>query len=77
MTVRLIAAVGLCALVGGCVSLEELRAQDEAACTGYGFRPGTDDFATCLQRESLARRYASPPPVYYWPNWGPPWRPWP
>jgi hypothetical protein len=34
---------------------EELRREDEATCAGYGFHPGTDAFATCLQRESLAR----------------------
>ena len=33
---------------------EELRREDEATCTGYGFHPGTDAFASCLQRESLA-----------------------
>ena len=25
-----------------CVSPEELRREDEATCTGYGFHPGTD-----------------------------------
>ena len=39
-----------------CVSPEELRREDEATCAGYGFHPNTDAFATCLQRESLARR---------------------
>jgi hypothetical protein len=33
---------------------------------GYGFHPGTDALATCLQRESLARRYAIAPSVRYW-----------
>ena len=31
-----------------CVSPEELRRQDEATCTVYGFHPGTDTFAACL-----------------------------
>ena len=54
-----------------CVSPEELRQEDEAACTGYGFHPGTDAFASCLQKESLARRYwdLSPPPYWGW-GWG-------
>ena len=63
-----------------CVSPDELRREDEAICTGFGFHPGTDAFATCLQRESVARRYwASPPPPYwgwgYWrgAGWGPYW----
>jgi len=67
-------ALGL-ALAGltACVSPEELRRQDEAACASYGFKPGTSDFAGCLQRESLARRYQSYAPAY--PTWGPPWGP--
>lgn len=48
-----------------CVSPAEMRAEDEAACAGYGFPRGTVDFASCLQRENLARRYGpwvGPPP---------------
>jgi hypothetical protein len=61
------------------LSAEELRHQDQATCAGYGFHPGTDAFATCLQRESLARRYLTPPPAAYWGwsywggGWGPYW----
>jgi len=67
------------AVAGSCVSPEELRHQDEATCAGYGFQAGTADFATCLQRESLARRYATPPPYWGgWPYWGGFWGPyWP
>jgi hypothetical protein len=54
-----LALVGLCS----CASPEELRAQDEAACAGYGFQPGTLQFAECLQRESLARNYGAAPTV--------------
>jgi hypothetical protein len=56
------------ALAGSCVSPEELRREDEARCAGYGFQSGTPDFASCLQRESLARLYATPPPppAPYW-----------
>jgi hypothetical protein len=54
-----LALTGLCA----CASPEELRAQDEAACSGYGFQPGTPQFAECLQRESLARNYGAAPAV--------------
>jgi hypothetical protein len=56
-----------------CVSPEELRREDEATCTGYGFHPGTDAFASCLQRESLARRYNPPPPYWGWGYWGGAW----
>jgi len=71
----------LCALplTASCVSPEELRHEDEATCAGYGFHVGTDAFATCLQRESLARRYLALPPTPYWGrgywrgSWGPYW----
>jgi hypothetical protein len=73
----------VCALalvLASCVSPEELRREDEATCTGYGFHAGTDAFAGCLQKESLARRYLSAPPPPYWGYWdgtgpwGPYWR---
>src|SRR5215813_2537330 len=58
--------------LASCVSPEEFRREDEATCTSYGFDPGTDAFASCLQKESLARRYwAAPPPPYWgWGSWG-------
>lgn len=72
-----LAAVMLLGLAA-CVSPEELRQQDEAACLSYGFQRGTPDFAACLQRESLARRYGAPEPwlgppygSYYGPGWHP------
>jgi hypothetical protein len=44
-------AAGLAA----CASPEQQRQIDTAACQRYGFQAGTPDFATCLQREQLAR----------------------
>ncbi|ARO29049.1 MULTISPECIES: hypothetical protein [unclassified Rhizobium] len=38
---------------------EERRAADEQKCLSYGFRRGTDAFATCLQRIELDRRAES------------------
>jgi hypothetical protein len=72
-------ACALALILTGCVSSEELRREDEATCSGYGFHPGTDAFATCLQRESLARRaITSYPPPPYWAYWGRWWGPyWP
>ena len=64
------AALHALASLAACVSPEELRREDEAACVGYGFQPGTNDFAACLQRESLARRYQLTPD---YPGWGPGW----
>jgi hypothetical protein len=66
-------ALGLA--LASCVSPEELRREDEATCTGYGFHPDTDAFASCLQKESLARRY---PPYWGWGYWSGGWGPyWP
>ena len=64
------AVLALAVASTSCVSPEELRREDEATCAGYGFHPGTDAFASCLQKESLARRYWAAPPVPYW-GWGP------
>lgn len=49
--------------IAACASPEELRQHDEAACTSYGFQPGTPDFSACLQREALARSYGETPGV--------------
>jgi hypothetical protein len=77
-------ALAVCTLavsLASCVSPEELRREDEATCTGYGFHAGTDAFASCLQKESLARRYWGAPPPPYWGwgyRWGAGWGPyWP
>jgi hypothetical protein len=74
MAKRILIPVLLLAALAGCVTAEDLRRQDEAQCTSYGFKPGTPDFAACLQRENLARRY--PPPGFWGPPpfWGPYWR---
>ena len=79
-TLAFVLAMCALAFAASCVSPEELRREDEARCAGYGFKPGTNDFANCLQRESLARRYAIPPapPPPYWGYWGRYWGPyWP
>ena len=75
-----VSALCLLTPAASCVSPEELRREDEARCAGYGFRADTPEFATCLQRESLARRYLSVPPLPppYWGYWGRSWGPyWP
>jgi hypothetical protein len=52
--------------LAGCVSAQELRQHDEAVCASYGFQPGSADFAKCLQRENLARRYGYVGWPHYW-----------
>jgi hypothetical protein len=53
-------SAALLALLAGCATEEDFRRADATACTGYGFTPGSDAFAACLQREDLARRYDRP-----------------
>lgn len=57
MRTRLIAALLSALALAGCVSVSpaERRAADENQCRSYGFRPGTDAFASCLQRIDLSR----------------------
>ncbi|MBP1882994.1 hypothetical protein [Sinorhizobium mexicanum] len=45
-------------LLAACQTMtpQERRARDETTCASYGFRRGTDAFATCLQRIELDRR---------------------
>jgi hypothetical protein len=74
--VHIVASAIILTGLTACVSPEEIRARDEATCAGFGFQPGTPDFASCLQRESLARRSYAPPPGWYGPGWyGPGWYP--
>ncbi|WP_425336260.1 hypothetical protein [Sinorhizobium garamanticum] len=49
-----LATAGL--LLAACQTPEERRAADSNTCASYGFRRGTDAFATCLQRIELDRR---------------------
>jgi hypothetical protein len=44
-------------LLAGCqtVTPEQRRAADERQCLSYGFKRGTNAFATCLQRIDLNR----------------------
>jgi hypothetical protein len=62
MATATLLVLGLVSLAA-CASPEELRARDEAACTSYGFQPGTPDFNRCLQQENLARSIATTPQV--------------
>jgi hypothetical protein len=66
--------VVLALALASCVSPEELRREDEATCAGFGFHPDTDAFASCLQKESLARRALTSYPPYwgggYWAEAG-------
>jgi len=47
--------LGLLALCG-CASPERLAAADDARCTSYGFRPGTDAYANCRMQADMQRQ---------------------
>lgn len=53
--VRICLAASALALLSGCMTVAERRYADEGRCAGYGFRPGTDAFAKCLQNIDLDR----------------------
>ena len=62
MRIRLLLTITtLAAGLAACQTMtpEERRAADEQRCLSYGFRRGTDGFATCLQRIDLDRRAES------------------
>lgn len=48
------------ALTTGCASPEALRQADENKCSSFGFHPGTDGFASCLQKLATDRENNSP-----------------
>jgi hypothetical protein len=66
----LVCAVALTLALASCVSPRNSAREDEVTCAGYGFHPGNDAFASCLQKESLARRYYAPPAPYWGWGWG-------
>jgi hypothetical protein len=57
---RGVIAVMLTASLAGCVlydirKIESQRADDEQACASSGYKPGTNQFAKCLQDHDLMR----------------------
>jgi len=50
-------AVGLVGtMISGCAELEaQQRAADQAQCQGYGYQPGTDQFANCMMATQQQR----------------------
>ncbi|MBB3454157.1 hypothetical protein FHT86_002413 [Rhizobium sp. BK313] len=56
---RILPALSLVAIalaLSACQTAEEIRAKDEAKCSGYGFRRGTESFANCLMNQDLNRQ---------------------
>ncbi len=65
-----LAAIGvaiLSAMLGGCGTTpydlamsDQQRTEAEQACTGAGFKRGTNQFVTCMQDRDLARMHLAP-----------------
>ena len=53
--IKLAVGLGLALMTSGCMTQAEVRAADEQRCRGYGFRAGTDAFASCLLEVDLDR----------------------
>jgi hypothetical protein len=54
----------LAAILSGCAAYdvrmrERQYTEDEQACTGSGYKPGSNDFAKCLQDRNLIRMRAT------------------
>jgi hypothetical protein len=61
---RAAVAILLAATLAGCTVYdlrmrERQHAEDVEACTGAGFKPGTNEFAKCLQDHDLTRMRAT------------------
>lgn len=54
----MIAVIALPVMLAACRTMtpEERRAADQATCRSYGFKLGTDAFATCMMNQDLDRR---------------------
>jgi hypothetical protein len=55
---RTITAIALAGLLGGCVSAQQLAAQDDAKCQSYGAAPGTPAYANCRVQLDTTRTTA-------------------
>jgi hypothetical protein len=73
MRSSMIAGLAVLALASGCTTMtpEERRAADEATCRSYGFRRGSDAFATCLLQLDLDRRATRRAALYSDPFYDP------
>jgi len=61
----------LASVISGCVTPQDVHQANERQCLSYGFRQATNDFAQCMQRESLAERYSwgDSHSTYIYPWW--------
>jgi hypothetical protein len=73
MRPSMIMGIAVLAVIAGCTTMtpEERRAADETTCRSYGFRRGTDAFASCLLQLDLDRRASRRAALYSDPFYDP------
>jgi len=49
---KIILIAGLMTMLSGCLSPQEIRQQQAQTCAGYGFKPGTSQFAQCMMAQA-------------------------
>ncbi len=49
---KIILIAGLVTMLSGCLSPQQIRQQQAQTCAGYGFKPGTNQFAQCLMMQA-------------------------
>src|SRR5690349_8646350 len=54
----LIFAAAAAVVLSGCATCEQLMQQDGEACKAYGYTPGTDAYAGCMQTRDVQREQA-------------------
>ncbi|PKB89434.1 hypothetical protein A8A01_15060 [Ewingella americana] len=47
--------IGIAVMLSGCVSPAEQASMDRSQCADFGFTPGTDAFAQCMQNTAIHR----------------------
>ncbi|MFT4184881.1 MAG: hypothetical protein QM636_23505 [Rhizobium sp.] len=54
--VPVLSLVAIALTLSACQTAEQIRAADEARCSSYGFKRGTQSFGNCLMNQDLSRR---------------------
>lgn len=49
---KIILIAGLVTMLSGCLSPQQIRQQQAQTCAGYGFKPGTNQFAQCMMMQA-------------------------
>lgn len=50
-SIKIACVIGVSLMLSACMSPEEHQAMLQQKCSGYGFTPGTNAYAECMQRQ--------------------------